>query len=64
MKKTAFYAALLVATTSITAMAGGSPDLVMEPQIIIQEVETSSSDTSGMVQWLILAGIIVAAAAN
>lgn len=64
MKKITFFAALLVATTSISATAGGLAEPVMEPQIIIEEVETSSSDTRGMVQWLILAAIIVAATAN
>ncbi|PVA06123.1 hypothetical protein [Thalassorhabdomicrobium marinisediminis] len=63
MKKTSLLAASFFAVSTMTATAGGLSAPVMEPVVIVEEVETAS-DTSGLLQWMILAAVIVAATAN
>ena len=63
MTKLFATAAALSLAATMTATAGGMAEPVMEPEIVIAEVEPAA-DQSGFVQWLLLALAIGAIAAN
>ncbi|MBU2993519.1 hypothetical protein Q4555_13245 [Octadecabacter sp. 1_MG-2023] len=63
MTKIFAIAALLSATTTLTATAGGMGEPVMEPHIIVQEAETSSS-SAGLVPLMVFVALVAVASAN
>ena len=63
MSKITLAATFVAFTSVVSASAGGLAEPVMEPQIVIEETE-ATADTSGFVQWTILALIIGAATLN
>lgn len=62
MTKQLSLAAVIAGAMALPATAGGLSEPIMEPAIVVQDVETN--DSSGLAMWLIMAAIIVAASAN
>lgn len=61
MTKKLALAAVIAGAMALPATAGGMSEPVMEPAIIVQDVQ--SSDSSGLAMWMIMAAIIIAASA-
>ncbi len=63
MIKSSCIAVAVSVSFAVSASAGGMSEPIMEPVIVVQEVK-GTTDTSGLLQWFILATVIVAATTN
>ncbi len=60
MLKNSLLAASIIAVLTVPAIAGNISEPIMEPTIVIQDVQPTS-DSSGILMWLALAALIVVA---